>query len=170
MLDLTDAVIERVHGPVLFLCLARPELLEQRPTWAAGKPRALTTTLPPLSPEDARHVAELLLGSQVPASVLARVCETAEGNPLYLEQLTAMLGDQGYLVDGRWVGSDDAEVEIPTTLQALLAARLDRLEPTPRLVLERASVEGRRFRIDALRALAPDLDDEAFEAALDVLE
>ena len=66
MLDLADAVIERVHGPVLFLCLARPELLEQRPTWAAGKPRAITTTLPPLSPEDARRVAELLLGPQAP--------------------------------------------------------------------------------------------------------
>jgi len=170
MLDLADAVVERIHGPALFLCLARPELLEQRPTWAAGKPRAITTTLPPLSPEDARHVAELLLGSQVPASVLDRVCETAEGNPLYLEQLTAMLGDQGLLVDGRWVGSHDAEVEIPTTLQALLTARLDRLEPTPRLMLERASVEGRRFRIAALRSLAPDLGPEEFEAAIASLE
>jgi predicted ATPase len=113
MLDLTDAVIERVHGPVLFLCLARPELLEQRSSWAAGKPRALTTTLPPLSPEDARRVAELLLGPQAPAPVVDRVCQTAEGNPLYLEQLTAMLADQGLLVDGRWVGSDDAEVNIP---------------------------------------------------------
>ena len=66
MLDLADAVIERVHGPVLFLCLARPELVEQRPTWAAGKPRAITTTLPPLSPEDARTVGELLLGRGTP--------------------------------------------------------------------------------------------------------
>ena len=113
MLDLADAVIERVHGPVLLLCLARPELLEQRPTWAAGKPRVLTTTLPPLSPEDARRMAGLLLGPQTPASVVDRVCHTAEGNPLYLEQLTAMLADQGLLVDGRWVGSDDAEVRHP---------------------------------------------------------
>jgi class 3 adenylate cyclase len=169
MLDLADAVVERIHGPALFLCLARPEFLEQRPTWAAGKPRATTTTLPPLSSEDARQMAVHLLGP-APASVLDRVCETAEGNPLYLEQLTAMLEDQGLLADGRWAGSGDAEVEIPTTLQALLAARLDRLEPTPRLVLERASVEGRRFRIDALRALAPDLDRESFEAAIPVLE
>ena len=170
MLDLADAVIERVHGPVLFLCLARPELLEQRPTWAAGKPRALTTTLPPLSPEDARRVAELLLGPQAPPPVVDRVCETAEGNPLYLEQLTAMLADQGLLVDGRWVGSADADVEIPATLQALLAARLDRLEPTPRLVLERAAVEGRRFRVAALRALAPDLGPEDIEGAIASLE
>ena len=171
MLDLADAVIERVHGAVLFLCLARPELLEQRPTWAAGKPRAITMTLPPLTPAEARRVAELLLGAEAPAAVVDRVCETAEGNPLYLEQLTAMLADQGLLVDGRWVGSDDADVDIPETLQALLASRLDRLDPTPRLILERASVEGRRFRIAALRALAPDLEPRTtFEAAIASLE
>ena len=170
MLDLADAVIERVHGPVLFLCLARPELLEQRPTWAAGKPRATTTTLPPLSPADARRVAELLLGPQAPVPVVDKVCQTAEGNPLYLEQLTAMLGDEGLLVDGQWVGPNDADVEIPATLQALLAARLDRLEPTPRLVLERVAVEGRRFRIAALRALAPDLSSEHVESAIASLE
>ena len=143
MLDLADAVIERVHGPVLFLCLARPELLEQRPTWAAGKPRAITTTLPPLSHREARHLAENLLGSDAPPAVVDRVCETAEGNPLYLEQLTAMLADQGLLVDGRWVGSDDADVEIPATLQALLAARLDRLDtraaPDPRAGIGRGT-------------------------------
>ncbi len=170
MLDLADAVIERVHGPVLFLCLARPELLEQRPTWAAGKPRVLTTTLPALSPEDARRMAGLLLGPQTPASVVDRVCHTAEGNPLYLEQLTAMLADQGLLVDGRWVGSEDAEVEIPATLQSLLAARLDRLDPVPRSILERASVEGRRFRIAALRALAPDVGMGEVESAIASLE
>ncbi|MEX1263377.1 MAG: adenylate/guanylate cyclase domain-containing protein [Actinomycetota bacterium] len=170
MLDLADAVIERVHGAVLFLCLARPELLEQRPTWAAGKPRAITMTLPPLMPTEARRVAELLLGGEAPAAVIDRVCETAEGNPLYLEQLTAMLADQGLLVDGRWVGSDDADVDIPETLQALLASRLDRLDPTPRLILERAAVEGRRFRIAAIRALTPDLGQEEFEAAIASLE
>jgi class 3 adenylate cyclase len=170
MLDLADAVIERVHGAVLLLCLARPELLEQRPTWAAGKPRVLTTTLPPLSPEDARRMAGLLLGPQTPASVVDRVCQTAEGNPLYLEQLTAMLADQGLLVDGRWVGSDDAEVDIPTSLQSLLAARLDRLDPVPRSILERASVEGRRFRIAALRALAPEVGPDEVEGAMASLE
>jgi len=170
MLDLADAVMERVHGPVLFLCLARPELLEQRPTWAAGKPRVITATLPTLSREDARHVAELLLGADAPARVVDRVCETAEGNPLYLEQLTSMLADQGLLIGGRWVGSDDADVEIPATLQALLAARLDRLEPELRLILERASVEGRRFRIAAICALAPDIDPDDVETAIASLE
>jgi len=94
------------------------------------------------------------------------VCQTAEGNPLYLEQLTAMLADHGLLVDGRWVGTEDANIEIPATLQALLASRLDRLDPEPRLILERASVEGRRFRISALVALAPHLSPEDVEAAI----
>ena len=170
MLDLVDAVIEHVHGRVLFLCLARPELLEQRPGWAAGKPRAVTTTLPPLAPADTRRIAELLLGEETPTAVVDRICETAEGNPLYVEQLTAMLRDQGLLVDGVWTGSDHAEIEIPETLQALVAARLDRLDPVPRLILERASVEGRRFRAAAVRALAPDVRRDEVEAATASLE
>jgi tetratricopeptide (TPR) repeat protein len=169
MLDLADAVAERIHGPVVFLCLARPEFLEQRPTWAAGKPRAITTTLPPLSTVEARRMAGHLLAS-APDRVVDHVCDAAEGNPLYLEQLTATLEDQGLLADGTWLGSEDATVEIPPTLQALLAARLDRLEPTPRLVLERASVEGRRFRIAALRVLAPDVPTEEFDAAIELLD
>ena len=170
MLDLVDAVIEHVHGHVLFLCLARPELLEQRPGWAAGKHRAVTTTLPPLAPADTRRIAELLLGEETPISVVDRICETAEGNPLYVEQLTAMLRDQGLLVHGVWTGSDHAEIEIPETLQALVAARLDRLDLVPRLILERASVEGRRFRAAAVRALAPDVHRDEVDAATASLE
>jgi class 3 adenylate cyclase/tetratricopeptide (TPR) repeat protein len=169
MLDLADAVVERIHGPALFLCLARPEFLEVRPAWAAGRPRAITATLPPLSAADARRMADHLLGS-APDQVVDRVCEAAEGNPLYLEQLTATLEDQGLFAGGTWLGSDNATVEIPTTLQALLAARLDRLEPTPRLVLERASVEGRRFRLGALRALSPGVASEGFEDAVEALD
>jgi class 3 adenylate cyclase/tetratricopeptide (TPR) repeat protein len=170
MLDLADAVIERVHGPVLFLCLARPELLEQRPTWAVGKPRAVTSTLPPLSREDARRVSGLLLGKQVPAPVVDQVCQTAEGNPLYLEQLTAMLVDQGLLVEGLWAGSDDTQVEIPATLQALLAARLDRLDAVPRVVLERAAVEGRRFRAPAIHALVSEMSTDDVVGTIASLE
>ena len=170
MLDLVDSVVERVHGPVLVLCLARPELLEQRPTWGAGKPRAITATLPPLSSAAARRLAAALLGPDAPVLVFDRVCETAEGNPLYLEQLTAMLADQGYLAGGRWVGPQDPNVEIPTTLQALLTARLDRLDPAARQVLERASIEGLRFRMPALSALVTGLPSAAIEEAVAELD
>ena len=172
MLDLADSVVERVHGPVLFLCLARPELLEQCPTWAApGSPgRSTHDTSPALDGgcTARRGAPARAAGSRTGSST--GVCETAEGNPLYLEQLTAMLADQGLLADGRWAGSDEADVEIPATLQALLAARLDRLEPVPRLILERASVEGRRFRIAAIGALVPDLGAKDVESAIASLE
>jgi len=170
MLDLIDSVVERMHAPVLVICLARPELLEQRPTWGAGKSRSIVSTLPPLAAEDARRLAELLLGTAVPASVVDRVCDAAEGNPLYLEQLTAMLADQGLLTDGRWTGSADAEVEIPATLHALLAARLDRLDPQTRVVLERASIEGRRFRTAALLMLVSDVPSPDVEVAIASLD
>ena len=159
MLDIVDAVVDRFHGPVLVLCLARPELLDRRPTWAAGKSRTVTTTLPPLGPSDTRRLAEALL-ADAPESVIDRVCETAEGNPLFLEQLTAMLVDRGSLVEGRWRGADDGEIEIPSTVQALLAARVDDLDLSARTLLEHASVEGRRFRVAAVRALARDLPDD----------
>jgi class 3 adenylate cyclase/predicted ATPase len=170
MLDLVDSVVDRLRGPTLVVCLARPELLEQRPTWAAGKPRSITTTLPPLAAEDARGLAAALLGSGAPATVIDRVCETAEGNPLYLEQLAAMLADQGLLADGRWLGSVDTDVDIPASLHALLAARFDVLEPLARLIAERASIEGRRFRTAVVDALTPELGRDEIERAMESLE
>jgi class 3 adenylate cyclase len=169
MLDLVDAVVERFHGRLLVVCLARPELLDRRPTWAAGKPRAVTTTLPPLEPPDARRLAETLL-PDAPRSVIDRVCEAAEGNPLFLEQLVAMLIDRGSFVEGRWVGAEDDEIEIPSTVQALLAARIGDLEPAARRILEHAAVEGRRFRMAAVRALAEGVEEESFDLGLVILE
>jgi hypothetical protein len=169
MLDIVESVVDRFHGPLLVLCLARPELLDRRPNWAAGKLRTVTTTLPPLGPSDTRRLAEEML-ADAPESVIERVCETAEGNPLFLEQLAAMLNDRGDLVEGRWRGARDGEVEIPSTVQALLAARVDALDPSARMILERASIEGRRFREAAVISLAGDLADGALDQALPTLE
>jgi class 3 adenylate cyclase len=169
MLDLVESVVDRFHGPLLVLCLARPELLDRRPTWGAGKPRTVTTTLPPLGPSDTRRLAEALL-ADAPESVIDRVCETAEGNPLFLEQLAAMLRDRGSLVEGRWRGAPDGEVEIPSTVHALLSARLDDLDTPARTILEHASVEGRRFRVAVVRELVGDVTDEALDRALQTLE
>jgi class 3 adenylate cyclase len=169
MLDIVESVVDRFHGPLLMLCLSRPELLDRRPTWAAGKPRTVTTTLPPLGPSDTRRLADALL-ADAPESVIDRVCETAEGNPLFLEQLAAMLNDRGSLVEGRWRGARDDEVEIPSTVHALLAARVDDLDPSARTILEHASVEGRRFRVAAVRALVGDIADETLDHALLTLE
>jgi len=169
MLDIVESVVDRFHGPLLMLCLARPEFLDRRPTWAAGKPRAVTTMLPPLGPSDTRRLADALL-VDAPESVIDRVCETAEGNPLFLEQLAAMLNDRGSLVEGRWRSVGDGEVEIPSTVHALLAARVDDLDPPARAILEHASVEGRRFRAAGVRALVGEIADEALGHALRTLE
>ena len=169
MLDILESVVDRFHGPLLVVCLARPELLDRRPSWTTGKPRVVTTTLPPLEPSDARHLAKALL-ADAPEFVIERVCETAEGNPLFLEQLVAMLSDRGSLVEGRWRGARDGGVEIPSTVQALLAARVDDLDHAARTILERAAVEGRRFRVAAVRALIGDVADETLDKGLLTLE
>ncbi len=169
MLDLVDAVIDQLRGPVMFVCLARPEFLEERSNWGVGK-RSITMTLAPLSAEDARLVARHLMGDEAPSAIVEQVCQAADGNPLYLEQLTAMLVDQGLLVNGVWKGETGVSLDIPATLQALLAARLDRLDPGPRLVLERASIVGRRFRTAAVLALTGDLVLEQISTSLAALE
>jgi class 3 adenylate cyclase len=169
MLDIVGAVVDRFHGPLLVLCLARPELLDRRPTWGSGKPRTVTTTLPPLGTSETRRLAEALV-ADAPEAVIDRMCETAEGNPLFLEQLAAMLRDRGSVVEGRWRGARESELEIPSTVHALLAARVDDLDPSSRTILEHASVEGRRFRVATVRALVDDIDQEALDSALMTLE
>ena len=89
----------------------------------------------------------------------ARVAEAAEGNPLFVEEMVAMLIDDGYLVrdDHRWVAVGDlSEVKVPPTVQALIAARLDRLAPVERAVLERAAIVGKVFAASSIRSLATD--------------
>jgi class 3 adenylate cyclase/tetratricopeptide (TPR) repeat protein len=133
-------------APILLLCLARPELLERRASWGGGKWNASTVLLEPL---DAGETEQLLseLGT-VPLELRERIVEVAEGNPLFLEEMLALVRESG-----------GASVEVPPTIQALLAARLDQLDPTERSVLEHGSVEGRTFHRGAVAALADDDGD-----------
>ena len=103
--------------------------------------------------ETANLVADLIGDAEVAGEVSARVAEAAEGNPLFVEEMVAMLIDDGYLVrDGhRWVAVGDlSEVKVPPTVHALIAARLDRLVPVERAVLERAAIVGNRQEIVGL--------------------
>ena len=103
--------------------------------------------LDPLSEAEAEALLELLRGEQeLTADLFLRITEAAEGNPLYVEQMLAMLTENGR-------ASDD--VAIPPTIHALLAARLDRLEPEERAVIERASVIGKEFWRGAIAELTP---------------
>jgi class 3 adenylate cyclase/tetratricopeptide (TPR) repeat protein len=157
-LDLLEHLTESMHdAPVLLVCPSRPDLLERREGWAKGR-RARRLVLEPLSEAETERVVENLLGSVAAPEAKRRIVEAAEGNPLFAEQLLAMLVDVGRLLreNGGWrtVGSL-SELEVPPTIHALLAARLDQLAPGPRAVVECASVVGLVFPKAAVAELAP---------------
>ncbi len=157
-LDLIEHITDWSRGaPILVLCMARPDLLDLRPAWGGGKFNAATISLEPLSDRDCADLIANLLGrSELPEEAQARILEHAEGTPLFVEEMLAMLIDDGRLVrDGdRWLAGDDlSEVAVPPTIQALLAARLDRLDTDERAVIQRAAVEGKHFHVGAVQAL-----------------
>jgi class 3 adenylate cyclase/tetratricopeptide (TPR) repeat protein len=145
-------------APILVLCLARPELMDARPTWAAGI-EATSIRLEPLTEEDSERLIDNLLG-QAPLreEVRSGIRQAAEGNPLFVEEILRMLVDEGLLRrdDGRWTAADDlSSIAIPPTINALLGARLERLTGEERAVIQRASVVGKVFWWGAVAELSP---------------
>ena len=135
--------------PLLILCVARPELLDVRPTWGGGRVRATTLELEPLQPEESAQLLEALTAElDLPLDIETVLAKT-EGNPLFVEETIRMLAER----DG------DGVERIPDTLQALIAARIDRLPMSERTLLQRASAMGRIFMAGALEQLAPEVDD-----------
>ena len=133
-LDLIEHVVLLSSGAaILLLCICRPDLAERRPAWP------VTLRLEPLTDED----VEKLIPERISAELREKIAHAAGGNPLFIEEMLAMTREA------------DGEVIVPPTLQALLAARLDRLEPAERSVLERGSIEGEIFHRGAVQALAP---------------
>lgn len=163
LLDLVHDVVEWTdNAPVMMLCVARPDLLDDRPTWSGGLLNATTVLLEPLPATDSERLIENLLGGPVLTGPLGRrIVETAEGNPLFVEEMIGMLVDAGVLVEdqGSWnlVGDVD-RVDVPPTIQALLAARLDRLPPHERVLAQRGAVIGRTFEREAVTELSPEAD------------
>ena len=150
LLDLVEHLAEWVHGvPVLLLAMARPELLDSRVGWGGGKPDATTFLLEPLPTADTEKLVEALLaGARIPDAARRRIAMAADGNPLYVEQVIEMLLDDGLvtrLADGAIEVGDLDTISVPPTIQALLAARLDRLSEPERRTIERASVVGKEF-------------------------
>lgn len=134
-LDLIEHVaLLSSSAPLLLLCMARPELLDSRPTWP------VTVRLEPLNDTD----SACLIGEVASEELRARIAAAAAGNPLFIGEMLAMTQEAG------------GEVEVPVTLQALLAARLDQLDLGERRVLERGAVEGEVFHRGAVQALAPE--------------
>jgi class 3 adenylate cyclase/tetratricopeptide (TPR) repeat protein len=145
--------------PILLLCLARPELLEVRPDW--GEVSALIR-LGPLGPEDSERMMANLLGEwSGPEEVGRHIVEGAGGNPLFIEEMLRMLVDDGALAreHGHWVAHGDlSSVAAPDTIQAVIAARVDRLDPLERDALQRASVVGEVFWWGAVADLSDDAE------------
>jgi class 3 adenylate cyclase len=149
LLDLLEELADRVAGAVIFVCPARPELVESRPAWGGGRRNRSSIALEPLHPDEAERLIGFLLSvDDLPESVRARILERAEGNPFFLEEIVRHLIDDGRIVHegGRWrATSAVAEVEIPDTVQGVLAARIDLLDPAAKRTLQRAAVVGRVF-------------------------
>jgi class 3 adenylate cyclase/tetratricopeptide (TPR) repeat protein len=162
LLDLVEHLADRTrNAPVLLVCMARPELLDERPAWGGGKLNATTILLEPLPDDDVEVLIENLLGeTEVSEQVRRSLRETGEGNPLFVEEMLGMLLDEGLLHredGGGWrARSDLSAVEAPPTIQALLAARIDHLTASERDILERASIVGKLFSRQAIDALVSE--------------
>ena len=145
-LDLLDHVTDLARdAPMLLLCVARPELLDHRPGWGGGKLNSTTMLLEALTEEESTRLVDNLLLTRIDAKMKERIATAAEGNPLFLEEMLAMVADR-----------PNGDLTVPPTIQALLAARLDRLAVDERTVVECAAIQGQEFRDDALASLLPD--------------
>jgi class 3 adenylate cyclase/tetratricopeptide (TPR) repeat protein len=139
-LDLVEYLLAFAGAPILLVCIARPELLDERPAWGAPRPGATSVPLEPLSATESETLATAL------ATDPGAVVEAAEGNPLFLEQLLAFRAE----------GGGNGGLETPPTIHALIAARIDRLSAPERAALERAAVEGRMFHLGTVAELLPE--------------
>ena len=171
-LDLVEHIAHQSRdAPILLVCMARPDLLDLRPTW--GRPDAAIDSLEPLTDRETDELITNLLGTaEVAHKLRGRIAKAAEGNPLFVEEMLAMLIDDGLLEheDGRIVAATElSTIVVPPTITALLGARLDALTPGERAVLERASVVGQEFLRGAVHELAPEIEAVATDEHLDTL-
>ena len=163
LLDFIEYLVEwSRERPIFVVTLARPELAERQPNWGAGTRNFTSIFLEPLPAEQMGS----LLSDPIPGlpeEVRARILERAEGIPFYAVETVRMLIDRGILVreNGafRLEGSLDT-LEVPESLQALIAARLDGLDPQERRLLQDAAVLGRTFTLQGLVAITGLAVDE----------
>jgi class 3 adenylate cyclase/tetratricopeptide (TPR) repeat protein len=174
LLDLAQDLVESVEAPLLLLCGTRRDLLDEHPGWPTSGARARVIDLSPLTEDESNLVLGSLLGAGAVDPAVARwLTAAAEGNPLFLEHLLSMLVDDEAVrqVDGLWVAVKPLEeLEVPSTITSLLAARLDRLGPTDRTVIERGAVMGQSFYRGGVEALSPEPVRPHVGESLDSLE
>ena len=136
--------------PMFVLCTARPELFERHPDWGGGKRNSTTISLSPLVDRDIELVLSAILGRELPPEINRMLLERADGNPLYAEEFAKMLADRELLGTGS-VGTDSSiDLPFPSSIQAIIAARLDTLPAERKSLLHDAAVVGRVFWSGAL--------------------
>jgi DNA-binding SARP family transcriptional activator/class 3 adenylate cyclase len=159
LLDVVDHLADWIRdAPVLIVCLARPELVEERSGWAGGKRNTMSLTLSPLSADESHELLAARAVHDLDEQESSRIAAAAGGNPLFLEQLLAHVGERG-----------GGEFSTPPAIRALLAARLDLVGDTERLLLECGAVEGELFHVGSVLALAQGLPRPDAERMLDEL-
>ena len=148
LLDLIDHVADWSRGaPILLVCMARPELLDARAGWGGGKLNATTILLEPLSEDESESLMDgLLADADLSSDLRERIAAAAEGNPLFVEQMLALIAQNGA-----------EDLTIPPTIQALLATRLEQLPSGERVAAERASVIGKEFWRTALAQIGGEV-------------
>lgn len=165
VLAVIEQLAERMTSiPLAIVCIARPEFAESHPGWSSGKPNATTLTLDPLNPaETATLISRLLEIEALPEALREQIVDRSAGTPLFCEELIHMLIDEGQLIReaGRWKSTGMVEqVEVPQTITAVLAARLDALPEVEKSVLQAASVIGERFELRQVQELTGESDLE----------
>ena len=169
LLDFVEHAADLAQGPMMLVTLARPELFETRAGWGGGKRNAASLYLDPLSVDEGGAMLTDLLGPDLTSEVRDLIVERSEGNPLYVEEIVRMLIDDGVLratEAAMWeVARPVADVEVPRSIQGLIATRLDGLPDDEKTILQDAAVVGRVFWTGAVAALA-GMDPAASRDAL----
>ena len=165
LLDFLEFMARWAEGPILVLCLARHELLESRPAWSRGIANSASILLEPLGHDDSESLVDALLPGPLPGSLKQRIVAVAEGSPLFAEEVVRMLIDRGLVqrsANGWELATAVEKLDIPRSIQALLAARLDSLPAGEKRLAQAASVVGRIFWDAVLghimTGVSPELD------------
>ncbi len=156
LLEFIESMLEWSRAkPIFVITLARPELLDRRPTWGAGQ-RNFVGLHPEALPDDAMAILVRGLLPDADGDTVARIVDRAEGVPMYAVETIRMLADRGVLRagdDAYELAGDLGELQVPETLHALIASRLDALGPEDRGLLQDSAVLGKTFTLEALSAV-----------------
>ena len=169
--EMLGQIARRTDGPLLIVATARPEFADQHPGFGPGGQDAVAISLRPLTDNQSNDLVDRLLTvAELPEALRTEIVAKADGNPFFVEEILQRLIDEGALErDGeRWRATGSiGEVKIPDSVQALLAARIDALQPQERRVLQEAAVVGRTFWAAAVEGAVGATGLQASLAALE---